>query len=96
MGVKFSIYLKRRVFIMGIFFSLFVPHLSFFWCLGKAVLHDCGILVIQSQSLSTFPTRPDTAFPPRLHLHPANRSTCADTQADTQTDLSSLGAYMRL
>ena len=23
--------------------SLFVPHISFFWCLGKAVLRDCGI-----------------------------------------------------
>ena len=25
------------------FFSVFVPHLSFFWCLGKAVLRDCDI-----------------------------------------------------
>ena len=23
--------------------SLFVPHLSFIWCLGRTVLRDCGI-----------------------------------------------------
>ena len=28
--------------------SLFVPHLSFFWCLEKAVLPDCGISWISS------------------------------------------------
>ena len=28
---------------MAFALSLFVPHLSFFWCLGKGVLHDCGI-----------------------------------------------------
>ena len=27
---------------------LFVPYLSFFWCLGKAVLRDCGISWISS------------------------------------------------
>ena len=25
---------------------LFVPHLSFLWCLGRAVLRDCGIVWI--------------------------------------------------
>ena len=25
--------------------SLVVPYLSFFWCLGRAVLHDCGSLL---------------------------------------------------
>ena len=28
--------------------SLFVPHLPFFWCLGKAVLLDCGISRVSS------------------------------------------------
>ena len=28
--------------------SLFVPKLSFFWCLGKAVLTDCGISWVSS------------------------------------------------
>ena len=23
--------------------SLLFPHISFFWCLGKVALHDCGI-----------------------------------------------------
>ena len=27
-------------------FSLFVPHLSFFWCLRKAVLCDCDISLL--------------------------------------------------
>ena len=27
----------------GVGLSLFVPHLSFFLCLGKVVLRDCGI-----------------------------------------------------
>ena len=38
---------------------LFVPHLSFSWCLGKVVLRDCGVswasvmfLTIQSQVLT--------------------------------------------
>ena len=28
--------------------SLFVPHLSFFWCLGRAVQHDCTIFWLSS------------------------------------------------
>ena len=28
--------------------SLFVPHLSFFWCLGKTVFRDCGIILVSS------------------------------------------------
>ena len=30
------------------FMSLFVPFLSFFWCLGKAVLRDCGVSSVSS------------------------------------------------
>ena len=50
--VKFSVYLNRHVFVIAsksvvsyvaFVLSLFVPHLSFFWCLGKTVLRDCGI-----------------------------------------------------
>ena len=28
--------------------SLFVPHLSFFWCLGRAMVCDCGISWVSS------------------------------------------------
>ena len=28
--------------------SFFVPHLTFFWCLGKAVFRDCGISWVSS------------------------------------------------
>ena len=28
--------------------SLFIPRLSFFWCLGKAVLRDCSISWVSS------------------------------------------------
>ena len=28
--------------------SLYVPHLSFFWCLGKAILPGCVIFLISS------------------------------------------------
>ena len=34
--------------------SLFVPHLSFFWCLGKAVLGDCGISRVSSLEFMLF------------------------------------------
>ena len=33
---------------MAFVLSLFVPHLSFVWCLWKAVLRDCGISWISS------------------------------------------------
>ena len=33
---------------MAFVLSLFVPDLSFFWCLGKAVLRDCGISWVYS------------------------------------------------
>ena len=80
--MKFSIYLNRRVFVMGLsgvtyflphveqkgavvllqfFFvcasvvsyvafvlSLFVPHLSFLCCLGRAAPRDCGISWVSS------------------------------------------------
>ena len=29
--------------IVAFVLSLFVPHFSFFWCLGKVVLRDCNI-----------------------------------------------------
>ena len=32
----------------SVLFSLFVPHLSFLWCLGKAVLRDCGFSWVSS------------------------------------------------
>ena len=54
--VKFSIYLNWRVFGMWAFVisyvtfvvSLFVPHRSFLWCLGRAVFRDWGIFWISS------------------------------------------------
>ena len=30
-------------FIFGVVLSLFVPYLSFLWCVGKTVPCDCGI-----------------------------------------------------
>ena len=30
---------------MSFVLSLFVPHLSFFWCLGTAVLRDLGLFI---------------------------------------------------
>ena len=33
---------------MAFVLSLFVPYLSFFWCLGKAVLRDYGISWVSS------------------------------------------------
>ena len=33
---------------VAVVLSLFVPHLSFFLCFGKAVFHDCGISWISS------------------------------------------------
>ena len=33
---------------MAFVLSLLVPHLSFCWCLGKAVLHDCGVFLVPS------------------------------------------------
>ena len=56
--VIFSVYLNRCVFVMRsvvvllcvsavlcvvFVLSLFDPHLSFYWCLGSAMLRDCGI-----------------------------------------------------
>ena len=37
---------------MVIVSSLFVPHLSFFWCLGKVVLCDCNIPLVSSHILT--------------------------------------------
>ena len=34
--------------------SLFVPHLSLFWCLGRSVLRDCGISSVSSRIFSDF------------------------------------------
>ena len=40
----------RRVSYVAFVLSLFVPHLSFFWCLRKAVLRDCGIPWLSSNT----------------------------------------------
>ena len=36
------------LFFVVFFWSLFVPHISFFWCLGKAVLRDFGLSWLSS------------------------------------------------
>ena len=48
---------------MAFVLSIFVPNLSFFWCLGKAVIRDCGISLISSHIFSVYMPINDAIYP---------------------------------
>ena len=45
------------IFMWCLFLSLFVPHLSYFWCLRKAVLRDCGMSWISTLTFLASPKK---------------------------------------
>ena len=42
---------------MAFVLSIFVPNLSFFWCLGKAVIRDCGISLVSSHIFGLYASK---------------------------------------